>query len=217
MPEPPRPRARWSWGILHEDELIGLSVLRRRTPAMGTISYILREDTWGNGYATETAKQVVVAAFTTAGLDRLEAMHHPDNPASGRVLAKAGFTSPAPPTGTRTEPPCRTRCTPCTSAPRVVSGLIERRGESLDVGLDRLAGTATGTVGLDARGTCDLLLHQQPDADLPDDRALLIVRFPAGFRGRGLPGPRADTPAGGPAPGRSPPERPRSTVCHPCG
>jgi RimJ/RimL family protein N-acetyltransferase len=30
--------------------------------------------------------------FLTAGLDRLEAMHHPDNPASGRVLTKAGFT-----------------------------------------------------------------------------------------------------------------------------
>ncbi|MGI5479186.1 SpoIIE family protein phosphatase [Streptomyces lavendofoliae] len=57
-------------------------------------------------------------------------------------------------------------------------GLIERRGEGLDVGLDRLARTAAGTAGLDARGTCDLLLHQQPDSDLPDDRALLIVRFP---------------------------------------
>lgn len=57
-------------------------------------------------------------------------------------------------------------------------GLIERRGESLDVGLERLAGTAATTVGLDAQGTCDLLLHEQPDTDMPDDRALLIVRFP---------------------------------------
>ncbi|MEU3189017.1 GNAT family N-acetyltransferase [Streptomyces sp. NPDC006923] len=66
--------------------------LRRRTPAMGTISYILRDDRWGNGYATQAAHQVVTVAFTTAGLNRLEALHHPDNPASGRVLAKAGFT-----------------------------------------------------------------------------------------------------------------------------
>ncbi|MFJ1550133.1 GNAT family N-acetyltransferase [Streptomyces sp. NPDC088246] len=86
------PRAQWSWGILDEAVLIGLIALRRRTPSMGTISYILREDTWGHGYATEAAHQVVSVAFTTAGLNRLEAMHHPDNPASGRVLAKAGFT-----------------------------------------------------------------------------------------------------------------------------
>ncbi|MFD5067595.1 GNAT family N-acetyltransferase [Streptomyces sp. NPDC058369] len=86
------PRAQWSWGILHEDELIGLISLRRRTPAMGTLSYVLREDTWGHGYATQAARQVLSVAFTTAGLNRLEAMHHPDNPASGRVLIKAGFT-----------------------------------------------------------------------------------------------------------------------------
>ncbi|MFJ9472539.1 GNAT family N-acetyltransferase [Streptomyces caniferus] len=84
------PRAQWSWSIVTTDEMIGLISLRRRTPSMGTLSYILREDTWGNGYATEAVKHV--AAFTTAGLDRLEAMHHPDNPASGRVLTKTGFT-----------------------------------------------------------------------------------------------------------------------------
>ncbi|THA29030.1 GNAT family N-acetyltransferase [Streptomyces sp. A1547] len=86
------PRAQWSWGILHEAEVIGLISLRRRTPTMGTISYILRDDSWGNGYATQATRQVVTAAFTTAGLNRLEAMHHPDNPASGRVLTKVGFT-----------------------------------------------------------------------------------------------------------------------------
>ncbi|WP_369780084.1 GNAT family N-acetyltransferase [Streptomyces sp. R33] len=72
--------------------MIGLISLRRRTPTMGTISYILRDDSWGNGYATQATRQVVTAAFTTAGLNRLEAMHHPDNPASGRVLTKVGFT-----------------------------------------------------------------------------------------------------------------------------
>ncbi|HEX5569510.1 MAG TPA: GNAT family N-acetyltransferase, partial [Streptomyces sp.] len=37
-------------------------------------------------------KHAVRFAFTTAGLDRLEATYHPANPASGRVLTKAGFT-----------------------------------------------------------------------------------------------------------------------------
>ncbi|MCX5207634.1 GNAT family N-acetyltransferase [Streptomyces sp. NBC_00237] len=86
------PRAQWSWGIFDEAEMIGLISLRRRTPAMGTLSYILRDDSWGRGYATQAARQVVSAACTTAGLNRLEAMHHPDNPASGRVLTKVGFT-----------------------------------------------------------------------------------------------------------------------------
>ncbi|MFK0263683.1 GNAT family N-acetyltransferase [Streptomyces angustmyceticus] len=75
-----------------EGELIGRLALRRRNPVLATLSYILRVDTWGNGYATEAAKHVVQFAFTTAGLNRLEAMLHPANPASGHALAKAGFT-----------------------------------------------------------------------------------------------------------------------------
>ncbi|MBK0374187.1 GNAT family N-acetyltransferase [Streptomyces sp. RB110-1] len=85
------PRAQWSWSILHESDVIGLISLRRRAPTTGTISYILRDDSWGNGYATHAVHQVVTVAFTSAGLDRLEATHHPGNPASGRVLTKAGF------------------------------------------------------------------------------------------------------------------------------
>jgi ribosomal-protein-alanine N-acetyltransferase len=86
------PRSRWDFGITVGGDLIGVISLRVREPGLGTLSYILREDTWGNGYATETAKQVVGFAFTTAGLERLEAKHHHGNPTSGRVLAKAGFT-----------------------------------------------------------------------------------------------------------------------------
>ncbi|MFG2335551.1 GNAT family N-acetyltransferase [Streptomyces yangpuensis] len=85
-------RAQWSWGIVTENELISLIALRRRTPSLGTISCLLREDSWGHGYATHAANHVVSAALTTAGMNRLEAMHHSDNPASGRVLTEAGFT-----------------------------------------------------------------------------------------------------------------------------
>ncbi|WP_261801821.1 GNAT family N-acetyltransferase [Streptomyces sp. ISID311] len=48
-----------------------------RTLGAHGISYILREDTWGNGYATEAATHVVDFAFTTTGVERLEAMHAP--------------------------------------------------------------------------------------------------------------------------------------------
>ncbi|ADI09630.1 acetyltransferase [Streptomyces bingchenggensis BCW-1] len=84
------PRPCWDFGIAVVGDVIGMISLRVREPGLGAVSYILREDCWGNGYATQAAKRVVDFAFTE--LKRLEAKHHPDNPASGRVLAKAGFT-----------------------------------------------------------------------------------------------------------------------------
>ncbi|MFI0779381.1 GNAT family N-acetyltransferase [Streptomyces sp. NPDC021212] len=87
-----KPCQQRTWGIDVDGDLIGRIALRRRAPVMASLSYILREDTWGNGYATEAAKRVVQFAFTTVDWDRLEATHHPANPASGRVLAKVGFT-----------------------------------------------------------------------------------------------------------------------------
>ncbi|MER0485091.1 GNAT family N-acetyltransferase [Streptomyces sp. Edi2] len=71
------PRAQWSWGILATDEMIGLIALRRRAPSLGTLSSSSREDTWGNGYATEAVKHVTAFAIATAGLERREAMHTP--------------------------------------------------------------------------------------------------------------------------------------------
>ncbi|MFG2236821.1 GNAT family N-acetyltransferase [Streptomyces sp. NPDC048723] len=53
---------------------------------------MLREDTWGDGHATDAVRQFVPLVFAEAAVARLEAKHHPDNPASGRVLAKSGFT-----------------------------------------------------------------------------------------------------------------------------
>ncbi|QRX90856.1 GNAT family N-acetyltransferase [Streptomyces noursei] len=86
------PRERWCFGVTAGDDLIGLIKFRDRGAGHATLSYILREDSWGRGYGTAAVRQVIAYAFTTTHLDRLSAKHHPDNPASGRVLAKAGFT-----------------------------------------------------------------------------------------------------------------------------
>ncbi|MET9293589.1 GNAT family N-acetyltransferase [Streptomyces sp. NPDC003077] len=59
-----RPRRQWTWAIVIDGELIGRIALRRRTPVMGSLSYILREDTWGHGHATEAARRVARFAFT---------------------------------------------------------------------------------------------------------------------------------------------------------
>ncbi|MFK0181775.1 SpoIIE family protein phosphatase [Streptomyces xanthochromogenes] len=55
-------------------------------------------------------------------------------------------------------------------------GLIERRGEPLDVGLQRLTDTARDGAGLTVHALCELFLNHQPGADYPDDRALLLAR-----------------------------------------
>ncbi|HZG03316.1 MAG TPA: SpoIIE family protein phosphatase [Streptomyces sp.] len=69
-------------------------------------------------------------------------------------------------------------------------GLIERRGESLDVGLARLAALARDSTGLTVEELCDLFLHHQPGAEFPDDRA---PEKRGGLRPR-----RRRTPAGAP-------------------
>ena len=48
---------------------------------------------WGNGCATEAARALVHHAFQHANLPRLVSCYHNDNPASGRVLEKAGFAA----------------------------------------------------------------------------------------------------------------------------
>ncbi|MET8831494.1 GNAT family N-acetyltransferase [Streptomyces sp. NPDC004610] len=82
---------RWCFGVSADHDLIGLIKLRDRGAGHATVSYILREDTWGRGYGTDAVRRVIAYAFTATALERLSAKHHPDNPASGRVLAKAGF------------------------------------------------------------------------------------------------------------------------------
>ncbi|NJQ00393.1 PP2C family protein-serine/threonine phosphatase [Streptomyces zingiberis] len=58
-------------------------------------------------------------------------------------------------------------------------GLVERRGEILDVGLERLTELAMRTAGLPADQLCEMFLHHQPTADKPDDCALLALRLTA--------------------------------------
>ncbi len=56
------------------------------------IGYTIHNPYWGNGYATETARALIKLGFGPLALHRLEAHVNLDNPASGRVLRKAGFT-----------------------------------------------------------------------------------------------------------------------------
>ncbi|MFR9727295.1 GNAT family N-acetyltransferase [Streptomyces sp. MS19] len=90
----------WAAADLVEQYILGIDVagdpvgvvkLGRRPNGHGRVSYVLREDCWGRGYATKAVEELVVFAFATAGLGSLGAKHHPGNPVSGQVLEKAGF------------------------------------------------------------------------------------------------------------------------------
>ena len=55
------------------------------------LAYGLAPDVWGRGYATEAAAACVRAGFEQLGATRIVADVDPENPASIRVLEKAGF------------------------------------------------------------------------------------------------------------------------------
>jgi RimJ/RimL family protein N-acetyltransferase len=63
----------------------------RYGPDVLETGFHLRPAFWGQGYASEMARAVITYAFTQAGAAALFAGHHPENHASGRVLAKLGF------------------------------------------------------------------------------------------------------------------------------
>ena len=46
---------------------------------------------WGKGYASEAMAAFLPWCFRRYDLDRIDADHFADNPASGRVLEKLGF------------------------------------------------------------------------------------------------------------------------------
>lgn len=55
------------------------------------IGYWLGEDSWGNGIATAALSHLVAHLFQTEAYARIFALPFEDNPASCRVLEKAGF------------------------------------------------------------------------------------------------------------------------------
>ncbi|WP_326524719.1 GNAT family N-acetyltransferase [Sphingomonas sp.] len=59
---------------------------------MHELGYWLTPEAWGRGYATEAGRAMLGIARWGLGHRRLAAHHHLDNPASGRVLRKLGFT-----------------------------------------------------------------------------------------------------------------------------
>jgi [ribosomal protein S5]-alanine N-acetyltransferase len=56
------------------------------------LGYWIGRPFWNRGYATEAAQALIAYGFETLGLNRINASHLTRNPASGRVMTKAGMT-----------------------------------------------------------------------------------------------------------------------------
>jgi len=56
-----------------------------------SFAYMLGQAYWGKGYGTEALKAVFGFAFDKMELQRIEADHMAENPASGAVMRKVGM------------------------------------------------------------------------------------------------------------------------------
>ena len=72
--------------------LIGACGLARRASGRVELGYWIARAYWNRGYATEAGRALVDIA-STLGLAALDGSYFLDNPASGRVLEKLGFTA----------------------------------------------------------------------------------------------------------------------------
>ncbi len=84
--------AHFALTLLEGGELIGAIGLHI-VPEHGRaeLGYWIAVPHWGRGYATEAARAVVAFGFESLNLHRIQASHITRNPASGRVLEKAGM------------------------------------------------------------------------------------------------------------------------------
>lgn len=76
-----------------EDGLLMGSISLRVVEAhrRASLGYWLGTPYWGRGYCTEAAKAMIGYGLDDLGLHRITAQHMLGNPASGRVLVKAGM------------------------------------------------------------------------------------------------------------------------------
>ncbi len=56
------------------------------------MAYWIGEPYWGKGYGTEALRAMIDFAFIEKNLHRVYARYFKSNPASGRVMEKAGMT-----------------------------------------------------------------------------------------------------------------------------
>lgn len=92
LPQYEKKLGRWATYIKETNEFIGWCGLKYR-PEINEIDlgYRLMKKYWGNGYASEAAKQTIEYGFKVLGLKTITACAHIENIASQKVLEKSGM------------------------------------------------------------------------------------------------------------------------------
>ena len=85
----------YKWILLETDHQQPLGIVSfhrlQIKQGIGRIGYSLLPEYWHQGYATTAVRMLVSLIFTHTNMERLEAVCSINNPASRRVLEKAGF------------------------------------------------------------------------------------------------------------------------------
>ena len=86
----------YNWAICkceNEEPAGSISVVKLDENAESCeIGYCISKSLWGNGYMTESLKAVIRFLFAEVGMNRIEARHDTNNPASGKVMQNNGMT-----------------------------------------------------------------------------------------------------------------------------
>ena len=91
------PRTTWTLAVIQDARVIGSIALMYGTsdllehPSDAEIGFVLRAESWGQGYITEAATALAAEAGGKLGITRLLATCRPDNFGSVRVLEKLGL------------------------------------------------------------------------------------------------------------------------------
>lgn len=86
----------YQWAIVCKDgadEPIGTisTVAIHEKTAAVEIGYCIGRRWWGKGIVTEAFRRIIPFFFEKVGVNRICAQHDPNNPGSGRVMAKSGL------------------------------------------------------------------------------------------------------------------------------
>lgn len=88
----------WAVRLADTEQVIGFGGVAYRSPAelagvrVANLYYRFRPAVWGNGYATEVAREAVALAGERAPKERVIALVRPGNIGSARVAEHAGLT-----------------------------------------------------------------------------------------------------------------------------
>lgn len=79
------------FGIEFRGELIGICGFTLDEDGSAELGYWIGREYWGEGFATEAAREVMRYGFAKGGVRRFICKHLTGNPASERVIRKLGF------------------------------------------------------------------------------------------------------------------------------